>query len=215
MTAIKWIFVLSLLVSSVVFADNENVWDNFLNNPSIDNYIRCEKEIQKSISGKYERFKSPAYLGLEHENRFDRLLALIERGNNYAVELGLQVYPLFSRSASKLEFLNIALGSQISSNPERLLSLLKKYSVKYGEGNFHLEGIIANYGSDYTDCLDAQLTETDKRISALRLIKDMKLTALRDYFINYLVEHKKEIVEARESIPKSILDRMQETCNAE
>jgi hypothetical protein len=160
--------------------------DGFISKPNVTNYKICQKQINDSLSGKYKALNSPTYVQLIENDSIWKVLELIDRGNCYAAELCFQFYPLFYGHSELQELFDIHLEKLINRDPEFFLRLFKKYVYKNRKYTYGVNGLLGNYGDEFVDNPDKQLSETKKRIESLERIKDQNYIEVRDYFIGIL-----------------------------
>jgi hypothetical protein len=196
-------------ISFLAYGKN-NIWIIFSENPTKSNFEPCQEQLLDSIageqSGRYKHFKSPTYLDLTAPFQFEshqgkvssKFFILIANGNAYASELGFQLYPIFRNNPEVTEFLNIYLGQLIRRNPTMFLKLLKKHRNNISD--ISLGGLLGNYGGEFVDKPEKMLNETEKRIIALKSVKNENLITLRDRCLRNMTEHKEELLEVIEWI---------------
>ena len=163
-----------------------NIWVTFVVEPNESNYKICQKQIEDSLSGKYESFKSPTYIQLVENELIGNILKLIDNGNSYAADLCFQFYPLFYGHSELQEFFNIHLGKLIKNDPEFFLMLFKKYVYKNKKYIYDVNGLLGNYGNEFVDNFERQRRETQERIESLRRVKSEDYKEVRDYCIGIL-----------------------------
>jgi hypothetical protein len=162
--------VLSLVVFSDVAAENQNVWQIFVREPSEANYKICEDQIKDSLSGRYKQFQSPTFSQLM-ESSLGKVLALVESGNIYASHLCFQFFPLFDGYPDIQEHINVSRGRLIKVNPQLFVELLAKYQKVSEMTDADLGTILGNYGDEYVDEWEKKVQETKERIEALKRSK--------------------------------------------
>jgi len=172
--------------SALAVGKGGTIWTVFISKPNVTNYKICQKQIGDSLSGKYKALNSPTYVQLIENDSIWKVLELIDRGNRYAAELCFQFYPLFYGHSELQEFFDIHLGKLINRDPEFFLILFKKYVYKNRKYTYGVNGLLGNYGDEFVDNPDKQLSETKKRIESLERIKDQNYIEVRDYCIGIL-----------------------------
>jgi len=192
--------IMSLLIFFSIANGEDNIWINFVRNPNEFNYEICQRQVQDSLSGRYDRFKSPAYLDLMENYLFGKVLSLSRKGNTYARHLCFQFYPLFQGNSEYLEYLDFTLGTLVREDPELFLTLVKKYVKEYDNTPYHLDGMLTNYGEEFVDKIDKQIKETDERIAALQKVDRKDLEELRNRCIERLTEEKMLLVENKKRL---------------
>jgi hypothetical protein len=181
------LLALSVLCSYVCEGGNvKNIWATFVLEPNKANYQICQKQIDDSLSGKYEPLKSPTYIQLMENKLIGKFLKLIESGNSYAADLCFQFYPLFYGHAELQEFFDIHLGKLIKKDPQLFLKLFKKYVYKNKKYISDADGLLLNYGDEFVDKFKKQIRETQERIEALKRVKGENYKEVRDYCIEIL-----------------------------
>jgi len=187
--------IISLLIFFSIAYGEDNIWINFVRNPNEFNYKICQRQVQDSLSGRYDRFKSPAYRDLMENYLFGKVLSLSRKGNIYARHLCFQFYPLFQGYSEYLEYLDFTLGTLVKEDPELFLTLVKRYVKEYDNTPYHLDGMLTNYGEEFVDKIDKQIQETDERITALQKVDRKDLEELRNRCVERLTEEKILLVE--------------------
>lgn len=177
-----------LVTYSSGFGEN-HTWNAFITNPDQNTYEECSKEIEKSLSGKHEKFASPVYIALMR-SYIGKVLNLVENGNKYAAHLTLQFYPLFWGNPEMHEFIDISLGKLIKENPELFLEIIKKYYNVSIKDFYQLNSILGNYGEEFVDNFEKKLKETVERIVVLKQVKNKALIDVRNKCIRLLTERK-------------------------
>jgi len=182
------IFLVLFLFPTIVAGNVSNVWEEFVKKPNSLNYKMCEDQIQKAI-GSYQDIDNIVKINLiKRYDLFGKFLALLEKGNIFAVRLGFQLLP-FTDGASK-EDLSIALGRTLKHDPELFLTLLIKYDVSIED----IEGILLNYGDEYVDDDAKRISETQMRIEKIEQVRDKDLAAIKEKCLRILAEYKKRLV---------------------
>lgn len=185
-------FLFLFIFSSNIFGE-ENVWEDFIQEPNEINFIVCQQQIEESLFEDCEPYLSTTTVQLTEDCKIWKVLKLVENGNIYAIELCFQLYPLFIGYPNYLEFFDIYLGRLIEKDPELFLRLLDKYLGK----SFHsLGGILCNYGEEFVDKFDEKIVETQKRVKALQKVQNKSLIKIRDQCIDVLIKEEIFLKEA-------------------
>ena len=122
------VFTIFTLHTEIALA-NQSYWDKFTKNPNVTNYLICQRHLKYSLSGKFEKYKSPAFIDLIEGGAFGKVLNLVEKGNIYAGHLTYQFKPLFFPGYPNIsEHINTSLGIMIKSNAENFLILFNKFA---------------------------------------------------------------------------------------
>ncbi len=217
----KIIIILTIFLSQFLFsATKNNVWQNFVKNPSDLNFKLCKKQLKKEkkifvkrphFVKKAKKLKDMQLTKTQKElfldfSTLEKFINLIKSGNKNAMNLGFDVYK--ESFGFFIDYLVESIGYSMKKNPELFLKLFKK-NVSKKQYNSYLLDSIAPFELDDSKI---QLQEIKERITALKTVKTPKLQYLKNTFLEILKNHKKIILKfnktdlERDELCKNILE---------
>jgi hypothetical protein len=178
-----YLFLLSFLLPIAAFAFESSVqeqWKSFLMKPSASTYEPLSETIRMCV---FTKCRDAAVAGSKDNfANFYKLLELSEHGNHYAMEIALQIRPLYAYSAAPGEDLNRSLGLSATVEPTFFLELMQKYNVPTGL----LELLVVQTSIESIDSLRVHRAEWKRRIQSFSKVNEPRLLQLRDQAISLI-----------------------------
>lgn len=177
------LFLLSFLLPICAFPFESSVqeqWKTFLTKPSASTYKPLSETIRMCVS---TQCHDSAVAGREDNfANFNKLLELAEHGNHYAMEIALQVRPLYKYAAAPGEDLDRSLGLSATVEPTFFLEVMQKYNIPTGL----LERLVLQTSIESIDSLRMHREEWKRRIQSFSKVNEPRLLQLRDQAISLI-----------------------------
>ena len=205
MRAIQWLtlFLLSLSCLSAQQNDN-NVWIQFVNNPTAENYLICKAQFDKAnlLGGESVGSATAGYVYwkqlLDDDTVFYNLLSLVEEGNVLAWDLA-RLLESTKIGGYPSEDIHASLDHLICSDPPLFLLLVDAhFRNKNGVYNYQEIGRFCRLWPDEYSIKDGSaedelakgIKQIDLIVSQLETVTNPDLEKLRDFCIQEYKEQR-------------------------
>jgi hypothetical protein len=177
------LLLLPFLLPIQAFASESSAqdhWKAFLTKPSARTYESLSGDIRACVVTSWHDAEVAG--AADNFVNLYKLLHLVEHGNYYAMEIAVQIRPLYKNAAAPSEDIENSLGLSATMEPTFFLELMRKYDIPTGL----LERLVLQTSIGSIDSLGAHREEWRRRIKSLSKVRDPHLLRLRDNAISFI-----------------------------
>lgn len=161
-------------------------WDKYIENPSESNALKVYKVLPEK--GHVRKTDSDLVLQKNIYNNLKTLEKQVLKGDKNSVKLAFRLNTISDGAFT--EWLQEMLGQTINTHPKLFLTQLKKHIHLFE----NINSLVSNYGQDYADSWDKQISETKRRLKSLKTVNSSKLSAVKKRCLKSLNKQLKALV---------------------